>query len=333
MRALVIDPGPQFSVADVYRGICDGLTDNGVTVVKHSLGEWLNLFSQAHIGDKKAFDYEEACRMAAYTIKAATWDAVPDVVIIVSSFFIPPDIYINLRERGRHVVLWLTEAPYEDERQIPMAAYADTVIVNDPQNIGEYREHNPNTFYIPHGYNPKLHHDFNRTAEHPFSFVGTGYESRIEFFEKVDWPCDPVFAGNWQKVSDDSPLAPFLMHERGQCVDNKDTADLYRSSVTSANLYRREAMAPDLVEGWAIGPREVELAMCGTFFARNPRAEGDGLFPKLPTFTEPGELSEQLRWALANPDARRDAVTQAKSAVADRTFANHAAQLLRYLDT
>lgn len=33
-----------------------------------------------------------------------------------------------------------------------------------------------------------------------------------------------------------------------------------------------------------------KLAACGTFFARDPRPEGDELFPMLPTFTDPGEF-------------------------------------------
>jgi spore maturation protein CgeB len=335
VRALVVEPGPSFSVADVHHGIMSGLEQNGVTAVPHDLGDWMQFCTLAHMkrGRKwiPAFEYEDACRMAAYTIKAACWDAVPDVVIIVSSFFIPPDIYMNLRERGRHVVLWLTESPYEDERQVAMARHADTVITNDPTNLDLFRKQNPRTFHIPHGYDPNIHHDIGRSDKHPFSFVGTGYPSRVEFFEKVDWPCDPLFAGNWKQVGDDSPLLPFLADERGQCIDNTDTADLYRSSVTSANLYRKEAMSDDDIEGWAIGPREVELAMCGLWFAREPRSEGDQLFKRLPKFTEPGELSDQLRWALDHPDARRDAITQAKAAVADRTFKNNIAHLLKII--
>mgnify|MGYP003326445255 CR=1 FL=1 len=74
-------------------------------------------------------------------------------------------------------------------------------------------------------------------------------------------------------------------------------------------------MSPDLVDGWALGPREVESVMCGVFLLREPRGEGDELFPHLPRFTTPAELSDQLQWALANPDARSEAVRKAQAAV------------------
>lgn len=335
MRALVVEPGPHFSVLDVHRGIVSGLNANGVTVASFNLGDRLDFYVAALLerdGEiARAFDHESACLMAAQGIDAAAWKFAPDVAIVVSSFFVPPETFIGLRRRGVHVVLWCTESPYEDERQIRQAGYADTVILNDPVNIDEFRAVNPRTFYIPHSYDPRIHHDRGRTDEYPFSFVGTGYTSRIEFFEKAELPAGSVFAGNWQAVPDGSPLKPLLMHNPGECIDNVDTAELYRASVCSANLYRKEAMSPDLVDGWALGPREVESVMCGVFLLREPRGEGDELFPHLPRFTTPAELSDQLQWALANPDARSEAVRKAQAAVADRTFEGNVAQFLRII--
>lgn len=330
MRAIVVEPGPQFSVLDVHRGICKGLAANGVDVKAFNLGDRLNFYCAAEI-DGKRLEYEAACRMASQGIRSAAFDFAPSVVVIVSSFFLPPDVFVSLRNRGVHVVLWLTESPYEDERQIPMARFADTVIVNDPQNLDQFRAENPRTFYVPHSYDPDVHHDRGRSDTYGFSFVGTGYQSRIEFFEKVDWPVVPTFAGNWQQVADDSPLLPYLLHERGQCVDNAEAADIYRASACSANLYRKEAMADDLVDGWAMGPREVELAATATFYAREARGEGDELFPMLPKITTPAELADVVWWANMNPVKREDAARAARAAVSDRTFQKHAADVLRLI--
>ena len=331
MRVLMVEPGPAFSVADVFRGVGNGLRANGATVAEFNLGDRLSFYTAAHIDGVPAFEYEAACVMAAQSIRAAAWDYGPDVVVIVSSFFVPPQTFVSLRNRGVHVVLWLTESPYEDERQIPMARYADTVIVNDPTNLDAFRRQNPRTFYVPHSYDPAVHHDRDRSDVHPFCFVGTGYPSRIEFLEGADLPTGSVLAGNWQKVDDESPLLPLLAHERGVCVDNADAAGLYRSSACSFNLYRKEAMSPDLVDGWAMGPREVELAATATFFAREPRGEGDELFPHLPKVTTPHELGDVIRWATANPWGRVDAARRAQAAVADRTFEKHTADVLRLI--
>lgn len=335
MRVLVVHPGPQFSVADVHAGLISGLVANGCEVVDFNLNHRLDFYINAHLKKNdewiRAFEYEAACALASKGVESACYEFWPDIVVVVSGFFLPPEVYALLRARKHHVVLWLTESPYEDDRQLKQVGYVDTVIVNDPTNIDRYREVNPRTFYIGHGYDPRIHHPNGRkeALRSDFVFVGTGYQSRIEFFEKVDWDgIHAVFAGNWSQVADDSPLLPMLLHERGQCVDNTDAADLYRATQVSANLYRKEANDADLMHGWAMGPREIELAACRTFFAREPRGEGDDLLWMLPTFTEPGELVDVVRWYLEHPDERKELAAKAADAVADRTFAANAAQLL-----
>jgi hypothetical protein len=164
-------------------------------------------------------------------------------------------------------------------------------------------------------------------------FVGTGYPSRVMFFEAMDLTgIDVCLAGNWGGLDECSPLRPFLAHDEEECLDNAQTADLYRSATVGMNLYRRESERPELSQGWAMGPREVEMAACGLPFVRDPRGEGDEVFPMLPTFTCPQEASELVRWWLAHPDARSDAAFKAREAIADRTFVNNAAGVLRMLE-
>jgi hypothetical protein len=51
----------------------------------------------------------------------------------------------------------------------------------------------------------------------------------------------------------------------------------------------------------------------------------------LPIFETPGELGDQIRWALNNPDLRLRAAEDARAAVADRTFDVNARKLLSLL--
>lgn len=283
-------------------------------------GEWV-----------KAFDRDSAIRLAAKGILSELYTWWPDVVIVVSGFFIPPEIWGTLARRPHHVVYWCTESPYEDKHQLTPAGYADTVILNDPTNLDMFRQVNPRTWYMPHSYDPDRHHpgpaDPDQVCD--FAFVGTGFPSRIEFFEKVDWTgIHAVFAGNWAQVDDGSPLVPLLATSKHYCLDNADAATLYRSAKVTANLYRKEINEGGSADGWAIGPREVELAACGSFFMREPRLEGDGLFPMLPTFTTPTEFEDALRWWLAHPAERESAAAQARAAIADRTFEATTARLL-----
>jgi hypothetical protein len=76
----------------------------------------------------------------------------------------------------------------------------------------------------------------------------------------------------------------------------------------------------------------VELAAAGTFFLRDPRPEGDELFPMLPTFDGPADASEKLRWWLARDAQREKAAAGARAAIAGRTFEANARRLLQLLD-
>jgi hypothetical protein len=341
LRVLIVHPGAHFSVADVYNGLVSGLRANGCQVGIFNLDDRLEFYSRAHVQQDdgtftKAFSMEAAASMAAKGIEVMCYEWWPDIVIVVSGFFIPPEIWGVLARRPHHVVYWCTESPYEDDRQGRPARYADTVVLNDPTNLAQFRmDINPSSHYFPHSYDPVKHHPGPADPELvcEFGFVGTGFPSRIDFFEQVDFTgIDTKFGGNWTQLEPDSPILPLLTHSQGHCMDNTVTADLYRSCQVSANLYRKEHSDDATADGWAMGPREVELAACNTFFLREPRGEGDDLFPMLPTFTEPDEFSDVLRWWLARPELRRDAASAARAVIADRTFTNTAARLLRIVD-
>lgn len=338
MRVMVVHPGPAFSVADVHRGWVAGLRSNGCEVLDFNFDARLDFYSQVALhrdGEwTKALDTNAAIQMASKSIEAAAYEFWPDVVVFVSCFFVPAFTMQMLRARGHKIVILHTECPYEDEGQVERAAFADLNVLNDPASLERFRAVAP-AEYIPHAYDPAVHYSAPARPElaSDFCFVGTGFPSRVAFLEQVDWTgIDVALAGMWLRTRDDWPLRKFVAHDIEHCVDNTETVDLYRSTKVSANLYRKEGLAYT-GEAWAMGPREVELAAIGTFFLREPRGEGDELFPMLPTFDGPGDFGEKLRWWLAHDDERDAAALAAQAAVAGRTFHNHAARLLQSLDS
>lgn len=337
MRALVVNPGPNFSVADVARGWAKGLARIGVDVRTFELDKLLDYFAYAYAdrdGDiVKAHSEEEAIMLAAGQIKAACYDWWPDVVVVVSGFFMYPQLVEIMRARHRHIVLLCTESPYEDEAQLMKAAWYDAVILNDPTNLDAFGEvcDGP-ALYVPHAYDPEIHYPGLAPHHADVTWIGTCYPSRARFLEQVDWSgLDVSFGGNFK----DAPecLTQFVGHDPEECVDNEVAAELYRGSLASFNLYRTETngQLSDTADGWAIGPREVEMASCGLWFARQSRPESDEVFPMLPTFSDPAELGDLLRWAIANRGGRMMAARRAAAAVADRTFTRNARTLLQAL--
>lgn len=339
MKFLVCHPGPQFSVHDVFVGWVEALRVAGQDVIEFNLNDRLTFYDNTYFNIRegvfrKAVPGETAVELAVNGLYATLYKTRPDVLLVVSAFLVPADLLDLARRYGTKVVILHTESPYEDERQIGQAGHADLNLLNDPVNLDRFTDVAP-SLYMPHAYRETLHKPGPRdpVAACDFAFVGTGFESRMAFFEAMDLDgVDVALAGNWQRLTEDSPLAKYVAHNLNECCPNTEAVRLYQSARAGINLYRRETEEGGDAAGWAMGPREVEMAATGLFFLRDPRPEGDAVFPMLPTFTTPEDASEQLRWWLAHDDARQDAAAKARDAIADRTFTKHAAALLRQLE-
>lgn len=338
MRVLVCHPGSDYSVADVHRGYVKGLRAVGCEVAEYNLHDRLAFYANCRYGGQP-LDGQEVVERAAHGIHAKMWEWWPELVVVISGFYVMPLTWQILQTRPHKTAVVFTESPYEDDRQLNLVENAapDVVVVNDPVNIDRFTAIHDHVAYLPHCYDPDVHYPPVGARDVDFSFVGTGYPSRIRMFEQVDWTgVIARFGGHWAGLAADSPLMPFLTGSPKECMDNEDAAGLYRRSKVSANLYRGndplEANAPELQHGWAVGPREVELAACETPFVREPRGEGDDLFPMLPVVSEPQELSDALRWLLAHDAEREAAGKAARVRIEDRKFDNNARRLLQLVD-
>jgi len=302
---------------------------------------------------KRALPREAAFSMAGNGILSTCFQFWPDVVLMVSAFYMPPGYMDIIRTRPStrsgqkmRVVLLHTESPYQDDEQLERAAHADLNLVNDPMNLDAFRELGIPAYYMPHAYRPGIHNPGPGLEEFEtdLSFIGTGFPSRIDFFERmlasghID-DLDITLGGNWQGIEEGSVLHRHLGHELTECVRNDLTAMIYRSSKCGINFYRKEGghklvtgmVTPGLHSGLAVGPREIEMAACGLFFLREPRPESDELLPMLPVFGGPEDAAEQIAWWVKHDDERYEAALKARAAVRDRTFLNSAKQLMEYL--
>lgn len=336
MRALVVTPGPSFSVADVCTGYTKALRRAGWDVQVFDVEAALAFTEAGLRALGRGDDSQHACEVMNQSLRGVLYDWWPDLVVIVSSFFISELTYEVMKARPQKVVLILTESPYEDDGQIRPAYYADAVSMNDPLNLERFQRVNPNTIYLPHAYDPEIH--FRREVapdyRSDFAFVGTAYPSRIDWFHRAHAAgafdgVDVALAGNWQELDDDSPLTKFLCHDKAVCCPNDETVLLYSGTKASVNIYRTEAMRPELEHGWAMGPREVELAASGTFFLTQERGENREVLPMVPTFSTAEDFAEKLRWWLDHDDEREAVAVKARAAVADRTFDANLSRLLR----
>lgn len=338
MRVLLVPPAADYSVADVAAGWLSGLRSIGVEVFPHPIGSAMSFYANARVAGQKGFTEEEAAILASEGVLAAAIRWKPHVALFVCGWEIHPDVFDILRARGVTVVLHHTESPYEDDRQASMAGLADLHLVNDIPGVDALTAAGARAFYAAHCYDPAIHHPGDGEKVHDFVFVGSGFRTRGAFLRATPWgDVRPLVVGAWpeDELTRREKRAQRRLVDRSwpQPLPRAVTADLYRAARTSANLYRVDNLdRPELVHGWSMGPRDVELAACGTWFARTPREEGDELLSMLPVVTTPGELGDAVAWALANPDKREAAAAAARAAVATRTFGWLAGALLHALD-
>ncbi len=339
MRVLLLHPGPWFSVHDVWVGWHEGLKAAGANVATYNLHDRLTFYDRAYMQVeeakfRKALDADQAIELAMNGVLSSCYRFWPDVVVAVSGFMVKAEMLDLLRDRGHKVVLLHTEEPYEFEREFELAHHADLNLLNDPTHLEQFQAVAP-SIYMPHAYRPQFHRPgpADPEAASDLAFVGTGFPSRVAFLEAMDLDgIDVALAGNWNMLDEASRLRQFLAHPITEGCGNAEAVKLYRATKVGINLYRREIENGGTPDGWSMGPREVEMAATGLFFLRDSRAEGNELFPMLPTFTDPDDASVQLRWWLDHEDARRDAAAKAREAIADRTFDRHAAELLRLIE-
>lgn len=337
MRIITNHPGPNWSVADVHRGWTRGLRAAGAEVIDYAFHDRLWFFQNARIerdGELvHAAPFDLAARLALEGLGSLIWETQPDAVMFVSGFWISPAVFDGIRARGTRVILLCTESPYQDDEQLELAAHADLVILNDPVNLERFRAVCDQTIYVPHSYDPEIHYPGPSDHRSDFCIVGTGYPSRVQYLEQMNLGrYDTALLGNWT-AAEGTSLEPLVRQTTlDECIDNTAAADWYRGTRASLNLYRREHANPDHADGWAMGPREVELAACGTFYLTETRPENRAVLPMVPTVSGPAEAAELLSWHLAHDDVRRRIADAARSAVAEWTFENRARQVLRAIN-
>lgn len=355
-RILLVHPGPDFSVADVYRGWDKALRKLGHTVMAYTSNDRLTFYGHARMPDRNkapcvtcgeeptrpALDADGVKRLAMDGLYRELFLFWPDVVFFVSAFYMTPAMLQVIRTRRIKVVMLHTESPYQDGEQLERGQFADLNLVNDPCNLVAWRDLEVPVAYMPHAYDPDVHYpDWRETRfAADFAFVGTLFKSRAQFFSQMDFTgLDVTFGGaGWDHGVRDFPdlvipLVRYLGHPLDHCVDNDETARAYRSARVGINFYRRESEDAHQGEGWAMGPREVEMAACGLFFLRDPRPESDEVFGHiLPSFASAQEASQLLHWWLSHPGMREERARQAYERIASRTFTSNARAALSLME-
>ena len=349
MRILIVHPGPDYSVSDVYTGIADAMRRTGHEVIKYESGNRLYW-----AGDYLTYIWRKQKRQGIDRPKPNDLDFIylasqgiieralrfnVDWVFIVASAWTHPDVLGMLRTAGIRTAILFTESPYEDDTwQLLRSAEVDACWTNERASVPAFREHNPHSYYWQHALDPARH---TAQAEeigvlaHDVVFVGTGFPERVEMLSAVNWDgIDFGLYGAWEKMGSRHGLRQYL---RAGPIPNATTAALYRAAKVGVNIHRSSVDfrrdSERITGAESMGPRCYELAACGAFFITDYRPEVAEVFGDvIPTFTDAQEMEGLIRYYLAHDDERKERASALPGLVAEHTFDNRVATVFEVLE-
>jgi len=324
---------------DVYTGLLAGLRAGGHAVFEYALGarldasrEWLRLLWRKQrqrggpLKDVRPTPADEQHHAGEGVLTHALRHEV-DWVVVVCGAYLHPDIAVLARRAGLRLAVVLTESPYDDAQQAKVAPLYDVVFTNERVSAPLLRAYNPNTHYLPVGYDPAQHGpQMNGSAPaHDVVFVGTAFPEREALLAGVDWTgIDLGLYGFWGHLPATHPLRPFV-HDG--VLENAQAGALYRKARLGLNLYREGAAADSL------NPRAYELAADGVFTLSQPRAEVFEKFgPNVPTFQTATELQALVRHFLRFDQTREQLADKLPEVVRNDTYHHRAAELVAHLN-
>jgi spore maturation protein CgeB len=346
VKALLVHPGAEWSIADVHDGMHRALVRAGHEVVSYNLsgriqsaGGWLKYcWKRAGSPKDNKPGVSDTLYLAGQGVLERALRHDVDWTIIISAMYLHPESVHLLRKAGRKVAVYLTESPYDAKGEDLIASAVDVVFTNERSAVDHFRAICPRSYYLAHSFDPERHNpetpDFE-TAAHDVVFVGTGFEERVAMLSAVDWTgIDLGLYGSWSLLGSRHPLRRYL---RGHILPNTLTAALYHNAKIGLNIHRTSigwGRTVGHIEGAeSVNPRVVELAACGRFFLSDSRPELHEWFNgTVPTFATASELEAQIRRWLQDDAGRAEIAAKLPAAIAPQTFDNRAQQMVEYLE-
>ena len=349
MRFLLVHPGASWATHDVHTGLLAGLRAGGHSVTEYALSGRLEASrvtleylwrKQVRTGGPLAHvrpSHADVQYHAGQEVVTRALRDDADWVLVVCAAYLHPDVLVLCRRARLPLAAVFTESPYDDAEQAKVAPLFDVVFTNERASVAPLRGANPNTHYLPVGYDPATHglrvnnppldgeRVNNLVPAHDVVFVGTGFDSRVALLSAVDWTgIDLGLYGYWADLPKGHPLRP---HVHDGLVDNAAAGALYRRAKLGLNLYRQAGAG---VAAESLNPRAYELAADGVFTLSHYRAEvGERFGGLVPTFATAAELERRTRRYLREDTGPTRAVRPAH--VAEDTYHHRAAQLVAHL--
>jgi hypothetical protein len=338
LRILISYPGHSISTFDVARGWHRALKKLGHEMF-HMNYEY-NVPFYGAVCDywvQRNPDFQPNMRdvfwLASQDLVCKAIDCMPlDVVLVVTGLLHHPRAFEQLKKLGIPTALLFTESPYNDDMAEELLPLPDVVFTNDRNSVEPFRAVNPNSFYMPHSYDPEAHHPPNGKVadeyQHDVFFLGSLYEERKALFdglkESYRGPAQIDICGTTLERTGEmvggmtnDKLIPHYWGSKIVLSPNRTTADYFQKTQIKDGAY-------------SLGPRVYEVAACGTLQltdASRPElfeAFGD----TVPVYHNAEHLAYLIELFMAYPRWREEMAERARMRVKPCSFEGRAKEIL-----
>lgn len=219
----------------------------------------------------------------------------------------------RLAQKCGKSVLWVTEDPYELDRNLERAQYFDFVFTNDSASVEAYQG---KAVHLPFAASEMLHYREISTDESRYRydvlFVGTAWPNRVQFLRQLllqrpNLKYKIGLTGNEHLPEPDLPLPKSEYDWR---VPNTELCRLASKSRVVLTLHRAFSASNNPVSAATPGPRLFETALAGGFqLIDMSQPEVASLYEKDKEFfgfSTMDEVVSEIDWALSHPEQRRE---------------------------
>jgi spore maturation protein CgeB len=267
----------------------------------------------------------------------------PEVVIAFKGVLVRPETLRAMRQSGARLYNYYPDGSVFVHRSMfpeSLAEY-DCVFYTHRHLLGdvEKRVTLRKAIYLPHGYDPELHHPYATSKEeqtllgHDVNFIGAYFPSKerllaalVKAMPEIDLK---IWGERWRESCTTKELAPFIAG-----------TGLFGASYSKAigasriNLGIMTGLIGGSSSGDQTTTRSYEIPACGGFMLHERNSEVLELFEEgkeISCFGSTEEMAEKLRYYLANP-AEREAVAQAgyRRCVPAYSYDARVAEILKY---
>jgi len=258
----------------------------------------------------------------------------PDLIFCIQGYMIPKEVLAEIKKMDIASAVWFLDEPYDLGRSIKFGKFFSYVFVQDRVSVDIHKKYgNPNTFFLPHGFDPLKTHSVNESLDEKYlsdiCVIGTAFPKRKRLVQALQ----PL--GAKMRV-----IGPgWGSHIK--TVSLEEAAKFYVGAKINLNIHREETdFCSHHLSVKALSPNAslFYIAGAGGFqIVDDSRKDIHKFFKEgkeVITFRNEEELVEKVEFFLKNDELRKKiSMASRKKACACHTYSHRLKEAINFIES